>query len=201
MTVADTPALFDVPPPTAADTTPTAPASAHPAPVGALLAALLPGWTTDVTHARGTLDKGVRADQPDARGKRPTITTTLHVESIALRARHTDGRAIAAVWAREVGARTPTGRPKTYSYALGWRGRHPGEDTPTALAAGEVAPYLHAADPAAALHAVEQVRADLAERAARTAAAKRANAARRRTGGDVVELRPTADTEPERVAA
>lgn len=172
--IADTPATE--PAPHRLTTTPTDQA---PAPVRTLLRKLPPGWHHTITAGHGTDQTGTMSADTDGNGKRHRVVREYAVDSWALRAHHPDGRQVRIVWAVEQGARTPAGRVKAPTFVLAWRGRHDGEDGPAPLAATEIPAYMAALAPAAALAAVEQVRA---ERAAKAAA--------RRTGADIVELHP-----------
>lgn len=181
MTTADTPASTERPP-TAPVQHPAIPADQAPAPVRTLLRKLGPGWIALITPGAGHDVRGGLSEDTDGEGKRRRVTRTVAVDSVALRARHDDGRQVRIVWAVEHGATTPAGKAKGPTFVCAWRGRHDREHGPAELAATEVPAYMTADGPAAALVAVEQLRAD-----------RLAAAAARRAPAPVHELHPHLD--------
>lgn len=125
-------------------TTPDTPAAAR------TLLARLDGWSHRLTHAAGSCTFGGLSEQSDGNGKRRRVSTVEQVDSVLVRARHVDGRALVALWIRRPGL-TPAGRRKGWTLDLAWRGRAPGEHVPRRITARQLAAYVAAPDPAAAL--------------------------------------------------
>jgi hypothetical protein len=106
------------------------------------------GWIAYMRSARGQLEFGGLSETEDGNGKRKRVTDIDNVDSVLVRAAHTDGRAIVALWMRRDSR-------KGWSMDMAWRGRHGHELAPRRLSARQLSAYVGAADPAAALLAAD----------------------------------------------
>jgi hypothetical protein len=109
---------------------------------------LVPAWSIDGPHhATGPCAFGGLSEETDGEGKRRRIEIIEQVDSVLIRARHADGRAIVALWVR---------RPsrKGWTLDMAWRGRAAHEHAPRQLTATALKAYVAAPDHAAALAAV-----------------------------------------------
>jgi len=107
-------------------------------------------WSVEgPTCATGPCTFGGLSQETDGEGKRKRIAIIEQVDSVLIRARHVDGRALVALWVR---------RPERKGWALdmAWRGRHPSEHAPRPLTATQLRAYIGAPDHAAALAAVAE---------------------------------------------
>lgn len=105
------------------------------------------GWHAILTEGTGTVEVSTLGD-PRGDGTRPRITEQVPCTSVAVRAEHTDGRALRAVW--ETHTATAAGKA-SWTRVLAWRGRddEQGESGPRELNAAELADYItrsHAAE-------------------------------------------------------
>lgn len=110
----------------------------------------LDGWSVEgPRHAIGPYVFGGLSEETDGEGKRKRIQTVEQVDSVLVRARHVDGRALVALWMR---------RPERKGWALdmAWRGRRPDEYAPHPLTATQLKAYIAAPDHVAALAAVTE---------------------------------------------
>jgi len=94
----------------------------------------LENWSTSVRHARGQLEFGSLSEDTDGNGKRHRVEVIDDVDSVLVRARHPDGRAVVALWIRRHG--------QGWKLDMAWRGRAPGELAPQRLTARELAAYV-----------------------------------------------------------
>lgn len=130
-------------------TTPDLPAAANT--LLKQLRELVPAWSIDgPRHATGPCAFGGLSEETDGEGKRRRIEIVEQVDSVLVRARHADGRAIVALWVRR-----PAKRGWTLDMA--WRGRATNEFTPQRLTATQLKAYVAAPDYAAALAAVAPI--------------------------------------------
>lgn len=118
------------------------------------------GWTARVVAGEGAGEFGHLSEERNGDGKRHRVIELIAVESLSVRARHTDGRALVAVWIKRADG-------GGWKMDLAFRGRHEGEMVPRQITARQVGAYADAASPAAALAAI----AELAPKAEREAAA------------------------------
>lgn len=107
--------------------------------VSGVVKALGAGWTHTITHGEGVV-AAQTFGPPRGDGTRPKLAIDAPCESIALRARHADGRAVAAVWC----CRTDKAK-RSWSMDTAWRGRHlddPDEHAPRELTITELKAYV-----------------------------------------------------------
>lgn len=119
------------------------PEHALPTPAKTLLRQLsssVPAWSAAVSHAVGPCEFGGLSEDTDGEGKRRRVSNIEDVDSVLVRARHLDGRALVALWIRRPGE-TAAGRRNGWSLDMAWRGRHEGELTPHQITAGELKAY------------------------------------------------------------
>lgn len=95
----------------------------------------LDDWSTGVTRASGHLEFGGLSADTDGNGKRHRVSAVETVESVLIRARHADGRAVVALWIRRAGR-------KGWTLDMAWRGRHEDEYAPRQITARELATYV-----------------------------------------------------------
>lgn len=69
------------------------------------------GWAVEYRYARGPLAKRTRPDEPNEHGKYALVTTITVVDTIGVRARHPDGRAVVAWW---------IGSEDSWGFGEGW---------------------------------------------------------------------------------
>jgi len=93
-----------------------------------------------VRCARGQLEFGSLSEDTDGNGKRHRVEVIDDVDSVLIRARHSDGRAAVALWIRR--------HEQGWSLDMAWRGRAPGELAPKRLTARELGVFI--AEPVAA---------------------------------------------------
>jgi hypothetical protein len=96
-------------------------------------------WTVRVTCGEGA-DQAQRKGDPRGDGSCPTWMEDVPCVSVALRAHHPDGRQVRAMWSQRLDP-APTGKPRPWSFAEAWRGRHDGETGPVQLNAEQLAAY------------------------------------------------------------
>lgn len=101
----------------------------------------LDDWSVETTCASGELEFGGLSEDTDGDGKRHRVSVLDAVESVLVRARHVDGRAIVALYVHRVGDLTPAGGRK-WKLDMAWRGRHLDEHAPHQLTATELAAYV-----------------------------------------------------------
>lgn len=118
------------------------------------LLAHLAGWSSELRHSSGTCEFGGLSEDTDGNGKRRRLTLVESVDSVHLRARHIDGRALVALWMRRPGT-TPAGKPKGWALDMAWRGRHTDELAPRRISARQLTAYACAPDAASALAACQ----------------------------------------------
>lgn len=104
----------------------------------------LDGWSTQLCHGSGSLEFGGLSVETDGNGKRKRISYFETVDSVLVRARHVDGRALVALWIRRAGQ-------KGWKLDLAWRARHVGELAPREIKARQLTAYATAPDVASAL--------------------------------------------------
>lgn len=114
-----------------------------------LLRALSGHWLGWSSHSRGQLEFGGLSEETDGEGRRHRIEVIDDVDSVLVRGRHVDGRAVVALWIRRHGC--------GWTLDMAWRGRHDGELAPKRLIARQLAAYVAAADPPAALVAAAEL--------------------------------------------
>jgi hypothetical protein len=95
----------------------------------------LDGWKTFTRPAAGQLEFGSLSVDTDGNGKRHRISLVENVDSVLIRARHTDGRALVAVWIRRESR-------KGWTLDMAWRGRRADEYAPRQVTARELAAYV-----------------------------------------------------------
>jgi hypothetical protein len=96
----------------------------------------LEGWSVEgPTLGTGSWAFGGLSEATDGNGKRKRIEVVEKTEAVLVRARHVDGRALVAIWARRAS------RPG-WSLDMAWRGRRPDENTPRQLTATELKAYV-----------------------------------------------------------
>lgn len=84
------------------------------------------GWTVEQAAPGHGLDTFTALGEPRGDGTRPRVEVLDEVDAFHVRARHPDGRRLAAVWS----ARCSVGK---WSLAIAWRGRQDGEHAPKQL--------------------------------------------------------------------
>lgn len=109
----------------------------------------LDGWSVEgPTPGAGQWTYTGLSETEDGNGKRKRVEVVEDVESVMVRARHVDGRALIAIWARRASR-------KGWSLDMAWRGRHGDEYAPRRLTATQLRAYVGAADVREALAACE----------------------------------------------
>ena len=107
------------------------------------------GWSiAGPRHGSGAWAYSALSETEDGNGKRKRTELVEDVESVLVRARHVDGRALVALWVRRASR-------KGWSLDLAWRGRHPDEHTPRPITATQLRAYAAAPDHRTALAAAE----------------------------------------------
>jgi hypothetical protein len=95
----------------------------------------LEDWSTVLHHGSGSLEFGGLSTDTDGNGKRHRVSYFDTVDSVLVRARHADGRALVAVWLRRAGH-------KGWKLDMAWRGRMAGELAPKEIKARELTAYV-----------------------------------------------------------
>lgn len=101
----------------------------------------LEDWSVKTSCASGELEFGSLSEETDGEGKRHRVSHVEAVDSVLVRARHLDGRAIVALWVHRHGEETAAGARK-WTLDLAWRGRHADELTPKQMTATELKAYV-----------------------------------------------------------
>lgn len=97
------------------------------------------GWTVALTPGAGTVGiTRLGPDRPD--GTRPRLVVDTPCRSVAVRARHEDGRALRVVY--ETHTLTRVKRVPAWKCVMAWRGRHDDEHGPQPLTEDEVTAYI-----------------------------------------------------------
>jgi len=112
----------------------------------AVLLRKLDGWSTQLRTATGQCAFGTLSADTDGNGKRHRVEVLETVDSVLIRARHVDGRALVALWIRRR-------RAPGWTLDLAWRARHHGELAPRPITARQLTAYAGAPDPESALAA------------------------------------------------
>lgn len=76
-------------------------------------------WTVHTTHGTGTTQVTTRGEQRSD-GTRPNVALDVPCQSIALRGRHPDRRAVAALWVRRLDP-DGDGKPRAWAFTSAWR--------------------------------------------------------------------------------
>jgi hypothetical protein len=108
----------------------------------------LVGWSTALVHGSGQLAFGGLSEDTDGEGKRHRVSSIEDVDSVLVRARHVDGRALVALWIRRPGA--------SWKFDFAWRARHVGESAPSPINSRQLTAYATALDAHQALRALDQ---------------------------------------------
>lgn len=95
----------------------------------------LEDWSVKASCASGELEFGSLSEETDGNGKKHRVAVVEAVDSVLVRARHLDGRAIVALWVRRASR-------KGWTLDLAWRGRHADELTPKQMTATELKAYV-----------------------------------------------------------
>jgi hypothetical protein len=129
-------------------------AAAQPLPRAATaLLAQLDGWTHTITHATGPCTFGGLSEDTDGEGKRHCVEVVEDVASVCLRAHHSDGRRLNALWIKR----------KSWTLDTAFRWPWPWEHgVPLGLTATELTAYVTQPPPPDPREA-EQLARDLAE--------------------------------------
>lgn len=114
--------------------------------------ALDPGWTVRVVPGHGQAEYGSLSEERDGNGKRHRVSELVEVESVSVRARHADGRALWSVWVKKADE-------ATYKFDAAMRGRDvtAERDVPRPLNSRQLNAYASAPDHSAAIAAANEL--------------------------------------------
>jgi hypothetical protein len=111
----------------------------------------LEGWSTQVRHATGHCQFNALSEDTNGEGRRHRVSVIEAVDSVLVRARHVDGRALVALWMRRA-------TRKGWTLDLAWRARHSDDLAPQQITARQLTAYVTAPDVRSALVALEAPR-------------------------------------------
>lgn len=116
-----------------------------------------PGWAVRVIPGHGGTEFGGLSEDTNGNGKKHRISQFIEVDSVSVRAKHSDGRALVAVWIKRADE-------QKWTFDLAFRGRDIATDegVPRRLNSRQLSAYASAPDPSSALAAC----AELAPKAA-----------------------------------